>query len=114
MAIGPYQMPPPGRVKIRLEELARERGLLVPPKHRGSGNVNVLKISQGTDLAYTTVMDLVRNPLSVRGVGLDTLARLCAFLGCQPGDLLEYVPNDGSARPGYAPVNTTQGAITQW
>jgi putative transcriptional regulator len=28
----------------------------------------------------------------VRGVRFDTLARICAVLECQPGDLLEYVP----------------------
>ena len=28
----------------------------------------------------------------VRGVRFDTLARICETLGCQPGDILEYVP----------------------
>ena len=28
----------------------------------------------------------------VRGVRFDTLARICAALECQPGDLLEYRP----------------------
>jgi len=28
----------------------------------------------------------------VRGVRFDTLARICAVLDCQPGDILEYVP----------------------
>ncbi len=28
----------------------------------------------------------------VRGVRFDTLARICAALDCQPGDLLEYQP----------------------
>jgi putative transcriptional regulator len=30
----------------------------------------------------------------VRGVRFDTLARICAVLECQPGDLLEYRPGD--------------------
>lgn len=30
----------------------------------------------------------------VRGVRFDTLARICAVLGCQPGDILEYVPGE--------------------
>ena len=30
----------------------------------------------------------------VRGVRFDTLARICAVLQCQPGDLLEYVPGE--------------------
>lgn len=34
----------------------------------------------------------------VKGVRFETLARLCAALDCQPGDLLEYVADgDGSA-----------------
>lgn len=28
----------------------------------------------------------------VRGVRFATLAKICEFLECQPGDLLEYVP----------------------
>ncbi len=30
----------------------------------------------------------------VRGVRFDTLARICAVLDCQPGDLLEYRAGD--------------------
>jgi putative transcriptional regulator len=30
----------------------------------------------------------------VRGVRFSTLAKLCAALDCQPGDLLEYRPGD--------------------
>lgn len=30
----------------------------------------------------------------VKGVRFETLARLCAALDCQPGDLLEAVPQD--------------------
>ena len=29
----------------------------------------------------------------VRGIRFDTLDRICAVLNCQPGDLLEYVPD---------------------
>ncbi|MCS3503935.1 putative transcriptional regulator [Bradyrhizobium japonicum] len=30
----------------------------------------------------------------VRGVRFDTLERICAVLDCQPGDILEYVPEN--------------------
>ena len=30
----------------------------------------------------------------VRGVRFSTLAKLCAALDCQPGDLLGYIPGD--------------------
>jgi len=32
----------------------------------------------------------------VRGVRFDTLALICEVLQCQPGDLLEYRPDDES------------------
>ncbi len=31
-----------------------------------------------------------------RAVRFSTLAQLCSVLDCQPGDILEYVPGDGS------------------
>ena len=34
----------------------------------------------------------------VRGVRFDTLARICAALDCQPGDLLEYRPEESAPR----------------
>lgn len=30
----------------------------------------------------------------VRGIRFDTLERICAVLECQPGDILEYVPDN--------------------
>jgi putative transcriptional regulator len=32
----------------------------------------------------------------VRGVRFETLNKICAVLECQPGELLEYQPDDGS------------------
>jgi putative transcriptional regulator len=29
----------------------------------------------------------------VKGIRFDTLERICAALDCQPGDILEYVPD---------------------
>lgn len=37
----------------------------------------------------------------VRGIRFDTLEKICAALDCQPGDILEYVPD--SAEPRLAP-----------
>lgn len=36
----------------------------------------------------------------VKGVRFATLARICTFLDCQPGDLLEHVPEDGPEHAG--------------
>ncbi|MCP4822377.1 MAG: helix-turn-helix transcriptional regulator [Shimia sp.] len=30
----------------------------------------------------------------VKGIRFNTLEAICAYLGCQPGDILEYVPED--------------------
>lgn len=35
----------------------------------------------------------------VRGIRFDTLERICAVLDCQPGDILEYVPDGADAAP---------------
>lgn len=32
----------------------------------------------------------------VRGIRFDTLERICAVLDCQPGDILEYVPDNAN------------------
>lgn len=36
----------------------------------------------------------------VKGIRFETLAKICAVLGCQPGDLLAYVPGDDTEAPG--------------
>ena len=33
----------------------------------------------------------------VKGIRFETLAKICAALDCQPGDLLEAAPSDGDA-----------------
>jgi putative transcriptional regulator len=35
----------------------------------------------------------------VKGVRFDTLDRICASLDCQPGDILEYLPDAHSTAP---------------
>lgn len=35
----------------------------------------------------------------VRGVRFETLAAICLALDCQPGDLLEFVPDPGPGPP---------------
>lgn len=35
----------------------------------------------------------------VRGVRFETLAKICEALDCQPGDILEFVPDDRSPAP---------------
>ena len=33
----------------------------------------------------------------VRGVRFETLSKICAALECQPGDILEYLPDDDAS-----------------
>lgn len=35
----------------------------------------------------------------VKGVRFDTLEKICAYLQCQPGDLLAWVPDDPGSLP---------------
>jgi len=61
------------RRKMRSKELAERIGIT-------EQNVSLLKSSK------------------VKGVRFDTLERICAALDCQPGDILEYRPDDEADR----------------
>lgn len=90
--IAPEKAPAPGIIVFTVAEMARIRGIL----HRSGqykGRVDQAAIRRGTDLAYTTVVDLIRRPEEATMVYMDTLARLCAFFKCQPGELMQYQPN---------------------
>ena len=56
------------RRKMRSKELAERIGIT-------EQNVSLLKSGK------------------VKGIRFDTLARICDALDCQPGDILEYVPD---------------------
>ena len=77
------------RVTLRVEEVARERGY-VNAKGVGKGKVNIAALMRATGLAKSVVWALVRSPASATAIHLDTLARLCDALGCQPADLLAF------------------------
>ena len=57
------------RRKMRSKELAQRIGIT-------EQNVSLLKSGK------------------VRGIRFDTLAKICAALDCQPGDILEYAPDE--------------------
>ncbi|WP_295139329.1 helix-turn-helix transcriptional regulator [uncultured Reyranella sp.] len=58
------------RRKMRSKELAERIGLT-------EQNVSLLKSGK------------------VRGIRFETLSKICAVLSCQPGDILEFVPDAG-------------------
>lgn len=55
--------------KMRLNELAKEVGI---------SNVNLSNLKTG----------------KVKAIRFSTLEAICKTLNCQPGDILEYVPDD--------------------
>jgi putative transcriptional regulator len=59
------------RRKMRSKDLAQRIGITEP-------NLSLLKSGK------------------VKGVRFETLAAICKELNCQPGDLLEWVPEDGA------------------
>ena len=63
------------RRKIRARELARAVGM-------SETNLSLLKSGK------------------VGGVRFNTLNAICGYLGCQPGDLLEFVPDKNSEQVG--------------
>lgn len=46
------------------------------------------------DLSKATIAKLSKNEY----VSLEVIDRLCLALNCQPGDLLEYIPNEIQAK----------------
>ncbi|MGR6921555.1 helix-turn-helix domain-containing protein [[Actinomadura] parvosata] len=63
-------------MRVRLDELLKERGMtLIELSHRVE--ITVVNLS------------ILKNG-HAEAVRFSTLARLCAALGCQPGDLLTY------------------------
>jgi putative transcriptional regulator len=66
-----------------LEVLARRR-------------MKMAELSRRTGIAYSTINNFANE--RIERVDLKTLARICSALDCQPGDLLECVP-DGEVKP---------------
>ncbi len=57
---------------------------------RDGKSYSYVEIQQATGVATSTLTDWAKG--RTKNISLGTLAALCAFLGCQPGDMLEYVP----------------------
>lgn len=73
-----------GKIQYKIDILAamKEKGwstykiLQVPPEQRPFGQSTVTKLKHGGPISFAN------------------LAVLCRLLDCQPGDLLEYVPDE--------------------
>ncbi|MGB9905282.1 MAG: helix-turn-helix domain-containing protein [Desulfotomaculales bacterium] len=81
-----------GKVICRLSTLLGER------------KMKMLDLARATGLSKTTVFQLYHEKATK--IGFDVLAKICAALGCQPGDLLVYV-SDGDGRAEETPQRKT-------
>lgn len=55
------------------------------------------RLAQESGLNQSVIWKIVGG--KARRLDVDTLNALCAALGCQPGDLLEFVPDKKPAKP---------------
>lgn len=69
-----------GTIRIKLEELIRERGI--------SKN----KLSHRAEMQRTQINNYCKNKIT--RLDTDVLARLCTVLECKIEDLLEFVPKE--------------------
>lgn len=60
--------------KMSLTELSEQVGITLP-------NLSILKCGKA------------------KAIRISTLEKLCTVLNCQPGDILEYVPDDEAHKP---------------
>lgn len=59
--------------------------------------MSVTELSQRVDLTQANV-SILKNGRA-KAIRFSTLDAICRELGCQPGDLLEYEPDDGFGAP---------------
>lgn len=57
----------------------------------GEKKMNMSDLSKSAGIARNTVSALFYE--NGKGITWDVMEKLCAALNCQPGDLLEYVPD---------------------
>jgi putative transcriptional regulator len=88
-----------GKVVCRLSALLGER------------KMKMMDLARATGLSKTTVFQLYHEKATK--IGLDVLAKICAALDCQPGDLLVYVP-EGDKRTGNRRGGKPTGKGHRW
>jgi DNA-binding Xre family transcriptional regulator len=56
---------------------------------------NTMRIQTGMGgQSFTNITKILNGERSTDTLSLRTIDRLCYFLNCQPGDILEYVPDE--------------------
>lgn len=65
---------------------SRFKVLLAEKELRENRSISLRKVVEETDVSNSTVLRLANN--TIKRVPLDELAKLCAYLDCEVGDLL--------------------------
>ncbi len=73
-------------IRIKLKELIAKR------EFQENRRITLNEVGEVTAIHRVTLSKIANE----RGynAGLDNVDRLCNYFGCQPGDLLEFVPDD--------------------
>lgn len=100
---GGVTKPSAGTIRIDLYEVARRAGLL-----NLAGKPNAKAIQRATDISMPVLWYLLRRPENAQAIRFETLARLCAGLQCQPGDILSFTP---APRKVEAPISNQWSEI---
>jgi putative transcriptional regulator len=67
-------------IEIRIKEIAKERGMK-----------NAHRLQLAAELSPAVAARLWKS--EIEKISIETLARLCSALECQPGDLFVFVPD---------------------
>ena len=71
-------------IKFRLDELLEKRGW------------TAYQLAKESGIHPSVLSKYVNN--QVKAVSLETLELICSTLGCRPGDLIDYVPDQRASR----------------
>lgn len=93
-----FEHPLYGMIEIRLAELMVAKGIVTKRGPKITvGQANAGWLAKKAGLTMDTAWSLVKHPDKVRGVNLETVAKICTVLNCQPADWMIYVrPNPGT------------------
>lgn len=58
----------------------------------GERRINISELSKNAGVARNTITGLYHE--STKGITWDVLDKICETLNCQPGDLLQYIPDN--------------------
>ena len=72
-------------IRLRVKEVAEAKGY------------NMTSLSRKTELAFTTVKKIFRNPYAE--ISTYTLGKIARVLGVPPGELIEEIPDDQTGSP---------------